>query len=140
MRKTGLLAVLLVLVISAATLPSSLDGFLSPYSHGNLHMALNVNPIEVIRLLGREPDSYDYYASSQWLFTYLDASASTGVSGLAFIWEASSVKSIRVFVSGTLSPEGLLRLLGYEPDSLAAPVSGAARRPGTGVPAQAMQR
>jgi hypothetical protein len=133
MRKT--LAVLgFIVVVGTSALGSSLGSFMAAYSQGNLHTLIGTNVIESIKLIGAEPDSYDYYASEQRIVTYVDPTPSTGisVSSLTLIWSLSSgsgavIDQIRLSFTGTPTPAEVLDLLGYPVSSLQPPASGTTR-------------
>jgi hypothetical protein len=121
--RTAALVLAVVFLAGWCVVGSPLDGFLGVYAQGNIHAVFGLNPIEIIKLFGQEPDSYDYYSSDQRIFTYLDPNPAGGPSGLAFIWEDDEVKSIRVIASGSMSRELLLRQLGYEYTAFTTPVA-----------------
>lgn len=125
MRKM-IVATCLLLGVSAVALSSSLDAFLTRYQQGNLHTALQTDVVEIIRLFGREPESYEHYSSDAKSFTYADRTVDHGVAALTFIWTDTNnkVAQIRALFSGTFTPAEVGGLLGYSPTPFQALTSG----------------
>ena len=106
---------------------SGVNEFITKCSNGNIHTLLKVNPIEVIREIGSEPYSYEYYTSDMRIFTYVDFETDSEVTSIAFIWEDDEVEEVRVgFLEGVTVQEAL-DCLGYLPSYISGPTRGTNR-------------
>jgi hypothetical protein len=124
-RRNGVLvSVYLVVLLSFAATAGPIDAFLQQFQTGNLHTLLNAHPVDAIVLFGREPDSYEYYASDARIFAYVDTDVKQGISAIALIWLGDEIQQVRVTFVGKVSPEEAIVTLGYSLNFFDAPVSG----------------
>ena len=118
--KKAVVVVVLILGISLTAFAGALDKFMANYGAGNLHTLFFTDPVNLIKLLGEEPTSYDFYSSgryhNQYIFTYVKPDSHGELKSLAIIWEFGSIEEIRVgFAEGT-TVEDVLKILGYTQD------------------------
>ena len=121
-RVQALLGVCLALLLGFGVLAGPIDSFLQQYQSGNIHTLIYEHPVDIIRELGTEPDSYDYYASDERIFTYVDVAAHEGIGGVSFIWTGDRIMQIRITFVGSVSTEDAIRSLGYSLGFFDAPV------------------
>ena len=118
--KLLLATALLLTVVSMTSLATHLDDFLSRFSSGNLHTLIGMKAMEVIKAVGVEPQSFDYYQEDRFLFSYHEEKPFASISAIVFLWRDGTVDEIRIFFSQSPSITDLFSLLGYSQSAFTA--------------------